>query len=88
MATDPPTGGCDHDDRGGIRQDRRLKDLARLCCGRSYVAPPLEGQRRGGLTVHGRNIIAAAFARSAYSLGTPQEGHESWLLRSISSGRM
>jgi hypothetical protein len=33
------------------------------------VAPPLEGQRRGGLTVHGRNIIVPAFARSADSLG-------------------
>jgi hypothetical protein len=69
------------------KQPRVGEHLWTLCCGRSYVAPPLEGQRRG-LTVHGSNIIAAAFARSADSLGTPQEGHESWLLRSISSGRM
>ena len=40
------------------------------CCGHSYVALPLEGQRRGGLTVHGRNIIVPAFARSADSLGS------------------
>jgi hypothetical protein len=39
------------------------------CCGHSYVALPLEGQRRG-LAVHGRNMIAPAFARSADALGT------------------
>jgi hypothetical protein len=35
----------------------------------TYVALPLEGQRRG-LAVHGRNMIAPAFARSADALGT------------------
>src|SRR5207247_10443860 len=43
------------------------------CCGHSYVALPLEGQRRG-LAVHGRNMIAPAFAPSADPPGAPPPG--------------
>jgi hypothetical protein len=53
------------DDRCRVGEQGGLEHLAGLCCGRTYVAQPLEGQRRTGLTVHGRNIIAPAFARSA-----------------------
>ena len=45
------------DDRRGVCEQRHLEHLAWLCCGRSYVAQPPEGQRGGGLTVHGRNIM-------------------------------
>jgi hypothetical protein len=60
------------DDRRGVCQQGRFEDLARLCCGRNYVAQSLKGQRRAGLTVHGRHIIAPAFARSADPL-TPSQ---------------
>jgi hypothetical protein len=44
----------------------------RLCCGRSYVAQPLEGQLRGGLTIHGRNINRTRVRPLAVTLGSCQ----------------
>src|SRR4029453_17044635 len=43
-------------------QIHRRADFPKLCCGGSYVAQRLEGQLRGGLTIHGHNIIAPAFS--------------------------
>ena len=57
-------------DSGGVCEQRGFEHFSRLCCGRSYVAQTLEGQRRAGLTVHGRHIISPAFTRSADPLAT------------------
>ena len=37
-----------HDDRGGVRQERSLEDLARLCDGDRYVAMAMESRRSPG----------------------------------------
>ena len=60
------------DQRRSVGQHRGLEHLARLCYGRTYVALPLEHQRRASLLGDGRNITRPLFGVSANTVGTSQ----------------
>ena len=46
-------GDVSDDDGRRVREERSFEDLPGLCSGYSYVAEPVEGQRRASVTVAG-----------------------------------